>query len=77
MLAAQGPYLHQVDSLAGLSHLLVNSFRTWQNHLSKGLRAMHQRGELRADVDPDDLAAALLAAVQGELRLAQAARSTY
>ena len=57
--------------------LLQHSFQTWQDHLSDGLRTMQTRGELRPDADPDDLAAALLAAVQGGLLLAQTTHSTH
>ena len=37
---------------------------------------MHARGDLRASVDPDDLALAMLAALQGGLLLAQVQRET-
>jgi hypothetical protein len=40
------------------------------------LRAMHARGELRKGADPDQLATALLAAVQGGLLLTQIRRTT-
>lgn len=54
---------------------LVEGFRRWQDHLTAGLRAMQQRGELAADADPATLALGLLAAAQGGLLLAQTARS--
>jgi TetR/AcrR family transcriptional regulator, transcriptional repressor for nem operon len=50
------------------------AFTRWEDGIRSGLRAMHQRGELRAD--PDPLATALLAAVQGGLLLTQVRRST-
>ena len=37
---------------------------------------MHERGELKADADPDRLALATLAAVQGGLLLTQVRRET-
>ncbi|RZU31061.1 TetR/AcrR family transcriptional regulator [Blastococcus saxobsidens] len=52
---------------------LVDGFAAWQRHLALGLGRMRDRGEL--DAEPDVLAAGLLAAVQGGLLLAQAARS--
>jgi hypothetical protein len=50
------------------------AFTRWEDGIRSGLRAMHERGELRAD--PDRLATALLAAVQGGLLLTQVRRDT-
>lgn len=52
------------------------AFTRWEDGIRSGLRAMHERGELRADVDPDRLATAVLAAVQGGLLLTQVRRDT-
>ena len=56
--------------------LIAAGFDQWAAALGDGLRTMHADGELRSDVDPDDLAITLLAALQGGLLLAQAHRST-
>ena len=53
-----------------------SGFARWEAGIRDGLRAMHARGELRADVDPDDLALATLAALQGGLVLTQIRRET-
>ena len=55
---------------------LLGGFGRWEGALRRGLRAMHERGELRADADPDRLALALLAAVQGGLLLSQVRQDT-
>ncbi|MGA9946088.1 MAG: TetR family transcriptional regulator C-terminal domain-containing protein, partial [Candidatus Cybelea sp.] len=55
---------------------LNRAFARWEDGIRSGLRAMHARGELRKDADPDRLATALLAAVQGGLLLAQIRRTT-
>jgi TetR/AcrR family transcriptional repressor of nem operon len=55
---------------------LNRAFTRWEDGIHSGLRAMHERGELRKDADPDRLAAALLAAVQGGLLLTQIRRNT-
>jgi TetR/AcrR family transcriptional regulator, transcriptional repressor for nem operon len=55
---------------------LNRAFTRWEDGIRSGLRALHQRGELRADADPDRLATALLAAVQGGLLLTQIRRNT-
>jgi len=55
---------------------LADSFARWQGHIRDGLTRMRERGELRPDADPDRLALALLAAVQGGLLLGQTCRET-
>jgi TetR/AcrR family transcriptional repressor of nem operon len=55
---------------------VASGFRRWEASIRDGLRAMHQRGELRADADPDALAIAILASVQGGILLSQVYRKT-
>jgi AcrR family transcriptional regulator len=55
---------------------LADGFRRWEQAIRDGLRAMHKRGDLRPDADPDKLALATLAAVQGGLLLTQTRRDT-
>lgn len=55
---------------------LADSFGQWEAAIRRGLRAMQDRGDLRADADPDRLALGTLAAVQGGLLLTQARRDT-
>ncbi len=55
---------------------LADSFACWQAQIRDGLTRMRERGELRPDADPDRLALALLAAVQGGLLLDQTLRDT-
>jgi len=56
--------------------LLAHGFRTWEARVESGLRAMQASGELRADAVPADLAATIMAALQGGLLLAQTTRDT-
>ena len=51
---------------------VASGFLRWESAIQAGLRAMHARGELNAD--PDDLALATLAALQGGLLLTQLQR---
>jgi TetR/AcrR family transcriptional regulator, transcriptional repressor for nem operon len=53
---------------------IARGFARWEEAIAQGIRAMHDRGELPADVDPDRLALALLAAHQGGLILTQVRR---
>ncbi|SDP23806.1 transcriptional regulator, TetR family [Paenibacillus sp. yr247] len=55
---------------------LAAGFMQWEHSIRNGLRAMYFRGELRSDADPDDLALALLTALQGGLVLTQVRRET-
>jgi TetR/AcrR family transcriptional repressor of nem operon len=55
---------------------LALGFARWESAIRDGLRAMRDRGELRREADPDRLALAVLAALQGGLLLAQVRRHT-
>jgi len=55
---------------------LAAGFRRWEASIRSGLRSMKSRGDLRADANPDDLATALLATVQGGILLTQIHRQT-
>jgi TetR/AcrR family transcriptional regulator, transcriptional repressor for nem operon len=51
---------------------VADGFQRWERSIRDGLRAMHARGELAGD--PDELALATLAALQGGLLLTQIRR---
>lgn len=53
---------------------IARGFARWEEQIARGIEAMYERGELPADVDPDRLALALLAAHQGGLVLTQVRR---
>lgn len=55
---------------------LIAGFARWEGAIRDGLRAMRDRGELGPDTDPDQLALATLAALQGGLLLTQLRRET-
>lgn len=48
---------------------LAAGFERWEHHLADGLAEMAAQGKLRRDADPEGLASATLAAVQGGLLL--------
>ncbi|WP_068784322.1 TetR/AcrR family transcriptional regulator [Paenibacillus phocaensis] len=50
---------------------LAAGFLQWEQAISQGLRAMQERGEMRANADPERLALALLTALQGGLLMTQ------
>jgi TetR/AcrR family transcriptional repressor of nem operon len=53
---------------------LARSLERWRAHLADGLRSMQAAGRLDRRADPDELATATLAAIQGGLLLTQARR---
>jgi TetR/AcrR family transcriptional regulator, transcriptional repressor for nem operon len=55
---------------------IAASFQRWGDAIRDGLRSMQASGSLSATASPDDLAVALLAALQGGFLLGQVQRST-
>ena len=66
------PELADSDELART--VLARAFDEWQNHLTEGLRRMQARGRLSAGADPERLATATMASLQGGLLLSQVRR---
>jgi TetR/AcrR family transcriptional repressor of nem operon len=55
---------------------VAEGFTRWEAAIHSGLQEMHARGRLTPEADPDTLALALLAALQGGLLLTQIQRDT-
>jgi TetR/AcrR family transcriptional regulator, transcriptional repressor for nem operon len=66
------PQLAESDSEARLA--LADSFTRWEALLGEALRSMQEKGKLDPHADPDELATATLAAIQGGLLLTQTRR---
>jgi TetR/AcrR family transcriptional regulator, transcriptional repressor for nem operon len=64
--------LAETDEQARL--LLAGSFARWEEPLRQGLRSMQRRGKLDRRANPDRLATATLASIQGGLVLTQSRR---
>ena len=73
-IGSLGSELAETDSEAR-AHV-AEGFRRWEAAIQSGLREMHVSGRLTPDTDPDTLALALLAALQGGLLLTQIERDT-
>lgn len=73
-LGSLGSELAETDTEARLD--VATGFTQWEAAIQGGLRAMQVRGHLTPDADPDALALATLAALQGGLLLAQVQRDT-
>ncbi|MEU4675534.1 TetR family transcriptional regulator C-terminal domain-containing protein [Micromonospora sp. NPDC023737] len=65
-----------VETYEPLRGDLAEAFDRWESPIRSGLRRMRQDGVLVATADVDQLASALLAAVQGGLLLSQVRRSS-
>jgi TetR/AcrR family transcriptional regulator, transcriptional repressor for nem operon len=66
------PQLAETDEQA--REVLAASFARWEALLGDGLRSMQARGKLDLRADPDELATATMAAIQGGLLLTQTRR---
>lgn len=55
---------------------LVHSFDQWEQYLLEGFTRMQERGELRTDADPAELAVAVMTSLQGGLLLTQTRKMT-
>jgi TetR/AcrR family transcriptional regulator, transcriptional repressor for nem operon len=64
--------LSDIDDRARTS--LATHFRRWQSLLADGLQSLKDAGALRHDADPQALATAVMAALQGGYLLAQVSR---
>jgi AcrR family transcriptional regulator len=73
-IAVLGAEVGERDPAARIA--VADGFRQWTEALRDGLRVMRARGELAATADPERLALALLAALQGGLLVSQMQRST-
>src|SRR5580700_2180936 len=68
-IGALGAEVAETDAAA-------RGLRRWEGRIREGFQAMHARGDLAPGTDPDDLALATLAALQGGLLLTQLQRDT-
>jgi TetR/AcrR family transcriptional regulator, transcriptional repressor for nem operon len=73
-IGALGAEVAETDSGARMA--VAGGFRRWEERIRDGLRTMQTHGDLPQSVDADDLALALLAALQGGLLLTQIQRDT-
>lgn len=71
-IGSLGSELAEIDNHVRAT--VAATFDRWEAGIRSGLHQMHERGELAAD--PDDLAVATLAALQGGLLLTQMQRDT-
>jgi TetR/AcrR family transcriptional repressor of nem operon len=73
-IGALGAEVAETDEAARIA--VAEGFRRWETRIQQGISSMHARGELPAEVDPEEVALALLAAMQGGLLLTQIQRQT-
>src|ERR1700760_593571 len=73
-IGALGAEVAETDAVARLA--AARGLRRWEGRIRDGLQIMHARGDLPAATDPEQLALATLAALQGGLLMAQLERDT-
>src|ERR1700753_1459226 len=73
-IGALGAEVAETDAAARVA--AARGLRRWEGRIRGGLQAMHARGDLPAGTDPEQLALATLAALQGGLLMAQLERDT-
>ena len=73
-IGALGAEVAETDAAARVA--AARALRRWEGRIRDGLQAMHARGDLPAGTDPEQLALATLAALQGGLLMAQLERDT-
>lgn len=73
-IGALGAEVAETDAAARLA--AARGLHRWEARIRDGFQAMHARGDLPAATDPDDLALATLAALQGGLLMTQLQRET-
>jgi AcrR family transcriptional regulator len=73
-IGALGAEVAETDAAARVT--AARALRRWEGRIRAGLQVMHARGDLPAGTDPEQLALATLAALQGGLLMAQLERDT-
>lgn len=70
-------FLHLGRTTPGARAIVMELMRRWQASLTAGIRALQAAGHLPDDVDVDQRAAALLAAIQGGVSILQSTGQAY
>ena len=73
-IGALGAEVAETDAVARV--VAARALRRWEARIRAGLQVMHARGDLAAGTDPEQLALATLAALQGGLLMTQLERDT-
>ncbi len=73
-IGALGAEVAETDD--GARVVAARALRRWEGRIRDGLQVMHARGDLPAGTDPEQLALATLAALQGGLLMTQLERDT-
>ncbi len=73
-IGALGAEVAETDAAARV--VAARALRRWEARIRDGFQAMHARGDLPASTDPEQLALATLAALQGGLLMTQLERDT-
>ncbi|MGI5187521.1 TetR/AcrR family transcriptional regulator [Promicromonospora sp. CA-289599] len=75
-LCPLGALMDQVSSTPGATEVVTELLGQWQERVRRGVVVMQEKGEVRADLDPDRAAAAFVAGIQGGVQVLRATGST-
>jgi AcrR family transcriptional regulator len=75
-LCPLGALMDQVSSTPGAAEVVMELLGQWQERVRRGVVVMQEKGEVRADLDPDRAAAAFVAGIQGGVQVLRATGST-
>ncbi|PRZ43064.1 TetR family transcriptional regulator [Antricoccus suffuscus] len=72
-----GKFAGELDHDDVLRAALADAFEQWRGQFAAVMVRLRESGDLRVDADPDDLASALLSAIQGGLLLGRLHRDAH
>ncbi|HEY2286723.1 MAG TPA: TetR/AcrR family transcriptional regulator [Streptosporangiaceae bacterium] len=71
-----GSLMSQVGSTPGAAEVTSTLLAQWQAHIRRGVEQMQQAGQVRAELDADQVAAGLIAGIQGGVLVLRSTGST-
>lgn len=72
-----GALMAQVRSTPGAAEVVTTLLTQWQAHVSQGITGMQAAGLVRRELDPDRVAAAFIAGIQGGVQVLRSTGSTW
>lgn len=75
-LCPLGALMDQVSSTPGAAEVVTELLGQWQERVRRGVVVMQDKGEVSTDLDPDRVAAAFVAGIQGGVQVLRTTGST-
>ncbi|MGH6653751.1 MAG: TetR/AcrR family transcriptional regulator [Actinocrinis sp.] len=71
-----GALMNQVGSTPGATEVVTALLAQWHEHVRRGVAAMQAHGRVRPGLDPDKVASAFIAGIQGGVQMLRSTGST-